>query len=220
MQPFPSPSNSPSIFFTIFFSLIPLTSGGWACDVDVVAFMMSIALLKTYTSLTSVDQEKRCGYKLKIYNCIVFTGFEPQNFIFLKVSAGGLVLTYSSARYSHKHLYKVYCYRKKHVILICGQCQTLISLIFSGAGAIDKNLPAFCINVFLTFPIRSSTPYVVALLFILAFSCFEQVIFFVSLSLAGKFRDTALLNTRRAKPPPKCFIRGARYVMGDFFWLW
>ena len=54
--------------------------------------------------------------KLKIYNCIVFTGFEPQNFIFLKVSAGGLVLTYSSARYFYKHLYKVYkvyCYRKK-----------------------------------------------------------------------------------------------------------
>ena len=23
-----------------------------------------------------------------------------------------------------------------------------------------------------------------------------------------------------AKPPPKCFIRGALYVMGDFFWLW
>ena len=43
--------------------------------------------------------------KLKIYNCIVFTGFEPQYFIFLKVSAGGFVLTYISARYSYKHLY-------------------------------------------------------------------------------------------------------------------
>ena len=85
---------------------------------------------------------------LKIYNCIVFTGFKPQNFIFLKVSAGGLVLTYSSARYSYKHLYKVYCYRKKNVILIRRQCQTLISQIFSGAEAIDKNLPAFCLNVF------------------------------------------------------------------------
>ena len=70
--------------------------------------------------------------KLKIYNCIVFTGFKTQNFIFLKVSAGGLVLTYSSARYSYKHLYKVYCYRKKREILIRGQCQTLISQIFSG----------------------------------------------------------------------------------------
>ena len=86
--------------------------------------------------------------KLKIYNCIVFTGFEPQNFIFLKVSAGGLVLTYSSARYSYKHLYKVYCYRKKREILIRGQCQTLISQIFSGTEAIDKNLPGFCLNVF------------------------------------------------------------------------
>ena len=45
--------------------------------------------------------------KLNTYNCIVFTGLEPQNFIFLKVSAGGLVLTYSSARYSYKHLDKV-----------------------------------------------------------------------------------------------------------------
>ena len=58
------------------------------------------------------------------------------------------VLTYSSAWYSYKHLYKVYCYRKKRVILIRGQCQTLISQIFSGAEAIDKNLPAFCLNVF------------------------------------------------------------------------
>ena len=89
--------------------------------------------------------------KLNIYNCIVFTGLEPQNFIFLKVSAGGLVLTYFSARYSYKHLYKVYCtvnYKKKSVILIRGQFQTLISQIFSGAEAIDKNLPAFCLNVF------------------------------------------------------------------------
>ena len=86
--------------------------------------------------------------KLKIYNCIVFTGFEPQNFIFLKVSAGGLVLTYSSARYSYKHLYKVCCYRKKSEILTRGQCQTLMSQIFSGAEAIDKNLSAFCLNVF------------------------------------------------------------------------
>ena len=76
--------------------------------------------------------------KLNIYNCIVFTGLEPQNLSFLK----------SSARYSYKHLYKVYCYRKKSVILIRGQCQTLISQIFSGAEAIDKNLPAFCLNVF------------------------------------------------------------------------
>ena len=58
------------------------------------------------------------------------------------------VLTYSSAWYSYKHLYKVYCYREKRVILIRGQCQTLISQIFSGAEAIDKNLPAFCLNVF------------------------------------------------------------------------
>ena len=86
--------------------------------------------------------------KLNIYNCIVFTGLKPQNFIFFRVSAGGLVLTYSSARYSYKHLYKVYCYRKKRVILIRGQCQTLISQIFSGAEAIEKNLPAFCLNVF------------------------------------------------------------------------
>ena len=58
------------------------------------------------------------------------------------------VLTYSSAWYSYKHLYKVYCYRKKRVILIRGQCQTLISQIFSGAEAIERNLPAFCLNVF------------------------------------------------------------------------
>ena len=189
MQPFPSPSYSPSIFLTIFFSLIPLTSGGWACDVDMVAFMMSIALLKRYTSLTSVDQEK-CGYKVKIYNCIVFTGFEPQNFIFLKVLAEGLVLTYSSARYSHKHLYKVYCYRKKHVILIRRQCQTLISLIFSGAGAIDKNLPAFLYSTCCCFVIYT------------CFFMFWASNFFVSLSLVGKFRDTALLNTRRGQTTP------------------
>ena len=32
--------------------------------------------------------------KLKIYSCIVFTGFKQENVIFLKVSAGGLILTY------------------------------------------------------------------------------------------------------------------------------
>ena len=50
---------------------------------------------------------------------------------FFKVSAGGLVLTYSSARYSYKHLYKVYFYREKSVILIRGQCQPLLNDISS-----------------------------------------------------------------------------------------
>lgn len=113
--------------------------------------------------------------KLKLYNYIVFTGFQPQNFIFLKVSVGGLVLTYSSARYSYKHLYKEYCFRKKRVILIRGQSQTLISMIFSGAEAIDNNLPAFCRNVSQLSP--SVPPYVTALLFIPAFSCFDQLTF-------------------------------------------
>ena len=62
--------------------------------------------------------------------------------------------------------------------------ETLISQIFSGAEAIDKNLPAFCLNVFLTSSIRSSTLYVIALLFTPTFSCFEQLIFYVSLNLA------------------------------------
>ena len=90
--------------------------------------------------------------KLKIYNCTVFTGFKPQNFIFLKVSAGGLVLTYSSARYFYNIntcIKSIKCIViGKSVILIRGQCQTLISQIFSGAEAIERNLPAFCLNVF------------------------------------------------------------------------
>ena len=133
--------------------------------------------------------------KLKIYNRIVCAGFEPQNFIFLKVSAEGLVVTYSSARYSYKHLYKVYCYRKKSVILIRGQCQTLMSQIFSGGEAIDKNLPAFCLNGFQLSPSVPATPYVIALLFIRAFSCFDKLIFLCFTQFGGKFGDTALLNS-------------------------
>ena len=88
---------------------------------------------------------KLCMVLLCVIGSLTVSG---NGVIFLKVSAGGLVLTYSSARYSYKQLYKVYCYRKKRVILIRGQCQTLSSQIFSGAEAIDKNLPDFCLNVF------------------------------------------------------------------------
>ena len=87
------------------------------------------------------------------------------------------------------------CYRKKSEILTRGQCQTLMSQIFSGAEAIDKNLSAFCLNGFLTFSIRSSTLHVIALLFIPAFSCFEQLTFLCFTQFGGKFRDTALLNS-------------------------
>ena len=114
--------------------------------------------------------------KLKIYNCIVFTGFKPQNFIFLKVSAGGLVLTYSSARYSYKHLYKVYCYRKKSVILKSAD-----------------NIRPLSHRYYLVQ--NSSTPYVVALLFIPPFSSFEHLIFLWFTQFGGKFSDTALLNS-------------------------
>ena len=119
--------------------------------------------------------------RLKIYNGIVFTCFEPQNFIFLKVSAGGLVLTYSSARYSYKHLYKVYCYREKkcNPNLRTKSDNYLTDILWCRS---DRYKPSYFLSkCSSTFSIRSSTPYVIALLFI---SCFEQLIFYVSLNLA------------------------------------
>ena len=135
--------------------------------------------------------------KLKIYNCTVFTGFKPQNFIFLKVSAGGLVLTYSSARYFYKHLYKVYkvyCYRKK-----CNPNPRTMSdpyltdILWCRSNREEPS--CFLSKCFSTFSIRSSTPYVIALLFIPAFSCFEQLIFLCFTQFGGKFSDTALLSS-------------------------
>ena len=133
--------------------------------------------------------------KLNIYNCIVFTGLKPQNFIFLRVSAGGLVLTYSSARYSYKHLYKVYCYRKEKCNLNPRTMSDPHLTEILGCRSSRYKPACFLSKYFSTFSIHSSTPYVIALLFIPAFSCFEQLIFLCFTQFGGKFGDTALLNS-------------------------